>query len=36
MQALGDAGFTEVRRYPSLGVFSSYTARKPEQTAKAT
>ncbi|KIQ31352.1 dimethylmenaquinone methyltransferase [Variovorax paradoxus] len=35
MQALGDAGFTEVRRYPSLGVFSSYTARKPEQTAKA-
>jgi demethylmenaquinone methyltransferase/2-methoxy-6-polyprenyl-1,4-benzoquinol methylase len=35
MQALGDAGFTDVRRYPSLGVFSSYTARKPEQIAKA-
>ncbi|MCR6476210.1 class I SAM-dependent methyltransferase [Variovorax sp. ZS18.2.2] len=35
MQALGDAGFTEVCRHPSLGVFSSYTARKPEQTAEA-
>ncbi len=33
MQALGAAGFGEVRRYASLGVFSAYTGRKPESTA---
>ncbi len=33
MQALGTAGFSEVRRYASLGVFSAYTGRKSESTA---
>ncbi|MDP9908007.1 demethylmenaquinone methyltransferase/2-methoxy-6-polyprenyl-1,4-benzoquinol methylase [Variovorax boronicumulans] len=33
MQALGAAGFSDVRRHASLGVFSAYTGRKPESTA---
>lgn len=29
MQALSDAGFTDVQRHVELGIFSEYTARKP-------
>ena len=33
--ALADAGFRDVRRHASLGVFSAYTAIKPEHTVEA-
>jgi demethylmenaquinone methyltransferase/2-methoxy-6-polyprenyl-1,4-benzoquinol methylase len=35
MQALADAGFRDVRRHASLGVFSAYTAIKPEHPVEA-
>ena len=35
LEALRAAGFTEVRRHASLGVFSEYMARKPENTVEA-
>ncbi|MET3916551.1 demethylmenaquinone methyltransferase/2-methoxy-6-polyprenyl-1,4-benzoquinol methylase [Variovorax sp. OAS795] len=35
LEALRAAGFSDVRRRASLGVFSEYMARKPETTAKA-
>ncbi len=30
MDALRTAGFVDVRRHTELGIFSEYTARKPE------
>jgi len=35
LEALRAAGFTDVRRHASLGVFSEYMARKPENTVEA-
>lgn len=35
MQALADAGLRDVRRHASLGVFSAYTAIKPEHAVEA-
>jgi demethylmenaquinone methyltransferase/2-methoxy-6-polyprenyl-1,4-benzoquinol methylase len=35
MQTLSAAGFADVRRHASLGVFSAYTASKPEHTVEA-
>jgi demethylmenaquinone methyltransferase/2-methoxy-6-polyprenyl-1,4-benzoquinol methylase len=35
MQALRNAGFTDVKRHVELGIFSEYTATKPEATAAA-
>ena len=35
MQALAAAGFRDVRRHASLGVFSAYTAIKPEPNVEA-
>jgi len=35
LEALRAAGFTDVRRHASLGVFSEYMARKPETTVEA-